>query len=74
VERNAAKLMPQTQLNVKNLSTMITELFTNPEIIKTMAKNAHKAATFDATKQVVQICKQLVSIDTNNLECHKEKV
>jgi UDP-N-acetylglucosamine--N-acetylmuramyl-(pentapeptide) pyrophosphoryl-undecaprenol N-acetylglucosamine transferase len=74
VERNAAKLIPQAQLNVKNLSTMITELFTDPKIVKTMAKNAHKAATFDATKQVAHICKQLVSIDTNNLECHKEKV
>jgi UDP-N-acetylglucosamine--N-acetylmuramyl-(pentapeptide) pyrophosphoryl-undecaprenol N-acetylglucosamine transferase len=74
VERNAAKLIPQAKLNVKNLSTMITELFTDPKIVKTMAKNAHKAATFDATKQVADICKQLVSIDTNNLECHKEKV
>ena len=74
VKHNAAKLMPQTQLNVKNLSTMITELFIDPEILKTMAKNAHKAAIFDATRQVVHICKQLVSIDTNNLECHKEKV
>jgi hypothetical protein len=53
---------------------MITELFTDPKIVKTMAKNAHKAATFEATKQVAHICKQLVSIDTNNLECHKEKV
>jgi UDP-N-acetylglucosamine--N-acetylmuramyl-(pentapeptide) pyrophosphoryl-undecaprenol N-acetylglucosamine transferase len=44
VERNAAKLMPQTQLNVKNLSTMITELFTDPEILKTMAKKCSQGS------------------------------
>jgi UDP-N-acetylglucosamine--N-acetylmuramyl-(pentapeptide) pyrophosphoryl-undecaprenol N-acetylglucosamine transferase len=74
VNRNAAKIMPQSQLNVKNLTTMITELFADPETLNSMANNAYKAATFDATRQVANLCKQLVSIKTNNLECHKENV
>ena len=74
VERNAAKLMPQSQLNVKNLTTTLTELFADPATLNHMATNAFKAATFDATQQVANLCQKIVRINTNNLECQKEKI
>jgi UDP-N-acetylglucosamine--N-acetylmuramyl-(pentapeptide) pyrophosphoryl-undecaprenol N-acetylglucosamine transferase len=74
VERNAAKLMPQSQLNVKNLTTTLMELFADPATLNNMATNAFKAATFDATRQVANLCQKIVRINTNNLECQKEKI
>jgi UDP-N-acetylglucosamine:LPS N-acetylglucosamine transferase len=66
--------MPQSQLNVKNLTTTLMELFADPATLNKMATNAFKAATFDATRQVANLCQKIVRINTNNLECQKEKI
>jgi UDP-N-acetylglucosamine:LPS N-acetylglucosamine transferase len=50
------------------------ELFADPATLNNMATNAFKAATFDATRQVANLCQKIVRINTNNLECQKEKI
>ncbi|TYK65349.1 undecaprenyldiphospho-muramoylpentapeptide beta-N-acetylglucosaminyltransferase [Colwellia echini] len=60
VERGAAKLLPQTEFNKESITTLITELFGQPETLAKMAKASLGAANSQASKQVAILCQQLV--------------
>jgi len=71
VKCNAAKLLPQTQLNKESITTLISELFDQPEILENMAKAAYSAAKSDASQRVAKLCQQLSQasgkeLSTNN--------
>ncbi|MBU2870219.1 undecaprenyldiphospho-muramoylpentapeptide beta-N-acetylglucosaminyltransferase [Colwellia sp. E2M01] len=59
VERSAAKLLPQSELNKESVITLITELFEQPEVLVNMAKASFEAANRDASTQVARLCQQL---------------
>ncbi|WP_286235942.1 undecaprenyldiphospho-muramoylpentapeptide beta-N-acetylglucosaminyltransferase [Thalassotalea sediminis] len=60
VERNAAKLMPQKDLNGTSLAQMLNSLFISDKVIQTMTKAAHDAAHVNATRDVANVCQELV--------------
>ena len=71
VKRDAAKLLPQAQLNKDNITALINGLFKEPEILAKMAKAALAAANSDASQKVARLCQQLspangAELSTNN--------
>ncbi|SES99806.1 undecaprenyldiphospho-muramoylpentapeptide beta-N-acetylglucosaminyltransferase [Thalassotalea agarivorans] len=61
VERGAAKLLPQKELNGTTLAQMLNSLFVSDTVVQKMSKAAHDAAHADATKKVAQRCMELGS-------------
>lgn len=60
VDRKAAKLMLQKELNGTSLAQMLNSLFVSDAVVKSMAKAAHDAAHADATIRVASTCEALV--------------
>ena len=54
-EKGAAILLPQTELTVEKLSTIMTELHNNPASLQAMSAAARKCATPSALQQVNKI-------------------
>lgn len=59
-ERQAAKLIAQQDLNGTSLAQMLNSLFISDSVIQSMAKAAHDAAHANATKDVANVCQELV--------------
>ncbi|MBP8173519.1 MAG: undecaprenyldiphospho-muramoylpentapeptide beta-N-acetylglucosaminyltransferase [Aeromonadaceae bacterium] len=60
VSVGAARLLPQSRLNVTSLREMVGELNRQRDKLDLMAAAARQAAIPDATSRVVAVCKQLV--------------
>ncbi len=60
VERNAAKIIAQSEFNGTSLAQMLNSMFSSQKTIQAMAKAAFAAAHVDATDKVAQTCKKLV--------------
>lgn len=60
VNQGAAKLLPQSQLTSQSITALINELFSDFDSLNTMAKAAKNAANQNASKQVAQLCQQLI--------------
>lgn len=61
-ERNAALLLPQSELNAESLSRILTELLDDEhgrEKLLTMARQARSVAKPDAALKVAQVCRAL---------------
>jgi len=67
VKCNAAKLLPQKQLNKESITVLISELFDQPEILENMAKAAYSAAKSDASQRVAKLCQQLAKANDSEL-------
>jgi UDP-N-acetylglucosamine--N-acetylmuramyl-(pentapeptide) pyrophosphoryl-undecaprenol N-acetylglucosamine transferase len=67
VKCNAAKLLPQIQLNKESITTLISELFGQPEILENMAKAAYSAAKSDASQRVAKLCQELTKANDSEL-------
>jgi len=67
VKCNAAKLLPQIQLNKESITTLISELFDQPETLDNMAKAAYSAAKSDASQRVAKLCQQLAKANESEL-------
>lgn len=74
VNRDAAKLLPQRQLNEASITALITELFDQPETLPKMAKAAFSAANSDASQKVAKLCQQLSQANSAELRSNKEKI
>jgi UDP-N-acetylglucosamine--N-acetylmuramyl-(pentapeptide) pyrophosphoryl-undecaprenol N-acetylglucosamine transferase len=74
VQRNAAKILPQAQLNADSLTELIMHLFEQPETLPAMAKAALAAANSEASKKVAQQCLQLSQRHDTTLENNKENI
>jgi len=74
VKREAAKLLPQYELNKESITALITELFEQPETLANMAKASYGAANRDADKKVAGICQQLLQVDSAKLRNNEEKI
>ncbi len=61
VSRGAAIVINQADLSSAGLATSLTELFSEPQILKNMAQAAFAAADVEATDKVANICQQLVT-------------
>jgi len=59
VKRNAAKLLPQAQLNKESITALISELFEQSETLADMAEASYGAANGDASMKVAKLCQQL---------------
>nr|ADG86435.1 N-acetylglucosaminyl transferase [Francisella tularensis subsp. novicida] len=59
VKRDAAKLLPQAELNNESITSLIIELFDQPQTLADMAKASLSAATSDASQKVAKLCQQL---------------
>ena len=59
VERDAAKLLPQAQLNKENITALIRDLFHKPDTLTNMATAAKDAANLNARSDVAKLCQQL---------------
>ena len=60
VAREAAKILPQTQLTPEELTQQLAELFSEEQILINMAKAALAAADNQATEKVAAFCQQLL--------------
>ncbi len=60
VNQGAAKLLPQSQLTPASITALINELFSDCDNLNKMAKAAKSAANQNASKQVAQLCQQLI--------------
>ncbi len=67
VKCNAAKLLPQKQLNKESITVLIGELFDQPEILENMAKAAYSAAKSDASQRIAKLCQQLAKANDSEL-------
>jgi len=74
VKREAAKLLPQTELNQERITALITALFDDQETLQNMAKAALSAANGDASKKVAKLCQQLSSINDAAFRNNEEKI
>jgi UDP-N-acetylglucosamine--N-acetylmuramyl-(pentapeptide) pyrophosphoryl-undecaprenol N-acetylglucosamine transferase len=74
VNRDAAKLLPQRELNKEKVTGLITALFDDPETLPKMAKAANAAANGDASKKVAELCQQLSSINDSAFRNNEEKI
>ncbi|KGJ91254.1 undecaprenyldiphospho-muramoylpentapeptide beta-N-acetylglucosaminyltransferase [Colwellia psychrerythraea] len=74
VKRDAAKLMPQAQLNKDSIATLISELFEQPETLTNMAKASFSAANSDASKKVAKLCQQLTQVNSAKPSNNEEKI
>jgi UDP-N-acetylglucosamine--N-acetylmuramyl-(pentapeptide) pyrophosphoryl-undecaprenol N-acetylglucosamine transferase len=61
VSRGAGILMKQSELTNEILAQQLKELFSDPQILKQMAKSAFAAADAEATNKVASICQQLAA-------------
>jgi UDP-N-acetylglucosamine--N-acetylmuramyl-(pentapeptide) pyrophosphoryl-undecaprenol N-acetylglucosamine transferase len=59
VSRGAATLLPQKELTEEKLTALLTSLFSDAQILKTMSESAIKAANIDATNDVADLIKAL---------------
>ncbi|ALO35984.1 UDP-N-acetylglucosamine--N-acetylmuramyl-(pentapeptide) pyrophosphoryl-undecaprenol N-acetylglucosamine transferase [Colwellia sp. MT41] len=74
VKREAAKLLPQIELNEGSITALISELFEQPETLITMAKAAFSAANSDASIKVAKLCQQLSQTNGAALSNNEEKI
>ncbi len=61
VNANAAKLLPQSVLEKKGLSTELLKLFDSRELLVEMASKSRALAKPDATKVVADYCEEIVT-------------
>jgi UDP-N-acetylglucosamine--N-acetylmuramyl-(pentapeptide) pyrophosphoryl-undecaprenol N-acetylglucosamine transferase len=61
VSRGAGVLIKQNELTNDSLAKQLNGLFSEPQILKQMAKSAFAAADADATDKVASICQQLAA-------------
>ena len=61
VSRGGAVLIKQNDLTSEILAKQLSELFSEPQILKQMAQSAFAAADADATNKVADICQQLAA-------------
>ena len=59
-DRNAAWLLPQTQLNAESLAQRLEALAGQRELLKRMAEATQAAAITDAAEQVAAVCEQVL--------------
>jgi len=74
VNRDAAKLLPQTELNKERVTELITALFDEPETLSHMARASLAAANGDASKKVAELCQQLSSMNDSAFRNNEEKI
>jgi len=74
VDRDAAKLLPQADLNKDRITELITTLFNDPETLSNMAKASIAAANGDASKKVARLCQQLSSMNDTAFRNNEEKI
>jgi UDP-N-acetylglucosamine--N-acetylmuramyl-(pentapeptide) pyrophosphoryl-undecaprenol N-acetylglucosamine transferase len=60
VEKRAAVLIPQNELNEDKLSDYLQTFRQNRALLEKMSKNSKKAAIIDATERVASVCNQFV--------------
>lgn len=60
VSRGGATLVKQNDLTSDGLAKLLSELFSEPEILNNMAQSAFAAADINATDKVASLCQQLV--------------
>ncbi|MCW8834084.1 MAG: undecaprenyldiphospho-muramoylpentapeptide beta-N-acetylglucosaminyltransferase [Colwellia sp.] len=60
VSRGGASLIKQSELTSDGLAKMLAGLFSETQILNTMAQAAFAAADVNATRKVAQICQQLI--------------
>lgn len=63
VQRGAAKLIAQKDLNGTTLAQMLNSIFSSDAVVRNMSKAALDAAHADATTKVADACKELVTHD-----------
>ncbi len=56
VNKNAAKLITQSEFNGTSLAQMLNSIFISDTVVQSMSKAAYQAAHADATLNVAQIC------------------
>lgn len=61
VSRGGARLIKQKKLTSTVLTTLLNELFSEPQILKNMAQATFAAADANAANKVADICQQLVA-------------
>ena len=61
VSRGGAVLMKQKDLTSERLTEQLNELFSEPNILSSMAQSAFAAADAEATNKVADICQQLIT-------------
>lgn len=71
VKRNAAKLLPQAKLDKDSVTSLIIELFDQPENLVNMASASISAANSEASKKVAKLCQQLSKANCAKLSTHK---
>jgi len=59
VERDAAVLIPESQLSIERMHEVLHELDQNRDVILQMAEHARACATPDATNTVSEICREV---------------
>lgn len=74
VEREAAKLLPQPELNKENITALINDLFAKPDTLENMAIAAKGAANLNARKDVAKLCQQLSKTNDSLLSNNEEKI
>ncbi len=74
VNRDAAKLLPQTELNKERVTELITALFDEPETLSNMARASLAASNGDASKKVAKLCQQLSSMNDTAFRNNEEKI
>lgn len=74
VKRDAAKLLPQAELNNESITSLIIELFDQPQTLADMAKASLSAATSDASQKVAKLCQQLSISSGAKLRNNEEKI
>jgi len=65
VSRGGGTLIKQGDLTSEGLAKRLSELFSEPQILKNMAQSAFAAADINATDKVANICQQLVRSKKN---------
>lgn len=63
VQAGAAKLMPQSELNVASLTLVLKELIASENLLNNMGEAAKKVAYPNATESVVAECKRFIKHD-----------
>ena len=63
VSAGAARIMPQTELSVASLQSVLNEFISEVDLLKNMGKSAKKVAYPDATENVVAECKRFIKHD-----------
>ncbi|AOT09741.1 undecaprenyldiphospho-muramoylpentapeptide beta-N-acetylglucosaminyltransferase [Pseudoalteromonas luteoviolacea] len=61
VDKNAALLMPQSELNEHSMANLLKPYFEQPHLVEEKAKRAKACAQLNATNSVVEIIKQVTN-------------